>query len=232
MFLNSQPYKCEIFISFSEYPFLTPLQFYHGWLYSKIFHRQIFLSCLKNSKTLITLQVIGILQTKSGCNLDSSNPYYHLQNHLNIMDNSIPVSKSTTYLGIISPFLYNISIQEPNLLKEVLLLLQQKEDMPLSIFENHVFILTKYAKVQKIIPSIFISSAHKLTLALIIITLLMIKILGLILLKIQKISEKMNKTPTRIELTQKTPLSSVTKPSSSSCLWMTKPLLTDLTFNF
>ena len=86
------------------------------------------------------------------------------------MDNSIPVSKSTTSLAIISPFLYNISIQEPHLLKKVLLLLKQKEDMPLSIFENHVFILTKYANIQKIIPSIFIFSAHKLTLALIIIT--------------------------------------------------------------
>ena len=64
MFLNSQPYKCEIFISFSEYPFLTPFQFYHEWLYSTIFPRQIFLSCLKNSKTLITRQGIGILQTK------------------------------------------------------------------------------------------------------------------------------------------------------------------------
>ena len=47
LFLNSQPYKCEIFISFSEYPFLTLLQFHHGWLYSTIFPRQIFLSCLK-----------------------------------------------------------------------------------------------------------------------------------------------------------------------------------------
>ena len=73
--------------------------------------------------------------------------------------------------------------------------------MPLSIFENHVFILTKYANIQKIIPSVFISSAHKLTLALIIITLLMIKILGLIPLKIQKISKKINKTPTRVEVT-------------------------------
>ena len=71
------------------------------------------------------------------------------------------------------------------------------------------------------IPSIFISSAHKLILALIIITLLMITILGLILLKIQKTSKKINKTPTSIELIQKTSLSSVTKP-----------LLTDFTFNF
>ena len=106
------------------------------------------------------------------------------------MDNSIPVSKSTTSLAIISPFLYNISIQEPHLLKKVLLLLKQKEDMSLSIFENHVFIFTKYANIQKVIPCIFISSAHKLTLALIIITLLMITILGLILLKIIKISTK------------------------------------------
>ena len=106
-------------------------------------------------------------------------------------------------------------------LKKVLLLPQQKEDMPLSIFENHVFILTKYTNIQKIIPSIFISSAQKLTLALIIITLLMIAILRLILLKIQKISKKINKTPTRIELIRNTPLSSVTKT-----------LLTDLTFNF
>ena len=119
------------------------------------------------------------------------------------MDNSIPVSKSTTCLAIISPFLHNISIQEPHLLKRVLLLLQQKEDMSLSIFENHIFILTKYVKIQKIIPSIFISSAHKLTLALIIITLLMITILGLILLEIQKISKRINKTPTRTELIQK-----------------------------
>ena len=177
MFLNSQPYKCEIFISFSEYPFLTPLQFHHGWLYSTIFSRQIFLSCRKNLKTLITLQGIGILQTKSGCNLDSSTLYYHLQNHLNIIDNSIAVSKSTTSLAITSPFLYNISIQEPHLLKKVLLLLQQKE-------------ISKYANIQKITPSIFISSAHKITLALIIIVLLMITILGLILLKIQKISKK------------------------------------------
>ena len=93
--------------------------------------------------------------------------------------------------------------------------------MPLSIFENHVFILTKYANIQKIISSIFISSAHKLTLTLIIITLLMITILGFILLKIQKMSRKINKTPTHIEFVHKTPLSSVTKPS-----------LTDLTFNF
>ena len=107
MFLNSQPYKCKIFITFSEYPFLTPLKFYHGWLYSTIFPQKIFLSCLKNSKTLITVQGIGILQTTSGCNLDSSTPYYHIQNHLNV-NNSIPVSKSTTFLAIISPFLYNI----------------------------------------------------------------------------------------------------------------------------
>ena len=154
MFLISQPYKCKIFITFSEYPFLTPLQFYHGCLYSTIFPRQM----------------------------------YHLQNHSNIMDNSILVSKSTTSLAIISPFLYNISVQEPHLLRKALLLLWQKEDMPLSIFENYVFIPTKYANIQKVIPSIFISSAHKLTLALIIITLLMITILGLILLKIKKIS--------------------------------------------
>ena len=143
------------------------------------------------------------MQTKSGCNLDSSTPYYNLQNHLNIIDNSFPVSKSTTSLAIISPFLYNISIQDPHILKKVLLLLQQKEDMSLSIFENHVFILTKYANIQKIIPSTLISSAHKLKFALIIITLLMITILGLILLKIQKISKKISKLPTRIELIQK-----------------------------
>ena len=62
--------------------------------------------------------------------------------------------------------------------------------MSLSIFENHVFILTEYENIQKIIPSIVIYSAHKLTLALIIITLLMITILGLIQLKIQKMSKK------------------------------------------
>ena len=91
-------------------------------------------------------------------NLDSLNPYHHLNSHLNIMDNSILISKSTTSLAIISPFLYNIAIQEPHLLKKVLLL-QQKEDMSLSIYEYHAFTLTKYANIQKIIPSIFTSSA-------------------------------------------------------------------------
>ena len=176
MFLNSQPYKCKIFIIFSEYPFLTPLQFYHGSIYSTIFPKEIFLSCLKNSTILIILRGIGISQTKSGCNLDSSTPYYYLQNHLNIMDNSILLSKSTTSLAKISLFLYNISIQEPRLPEKVLLLLQQKDDLSLSIFENHVFILTKYANIQKIIPPIFISNENKLTLALIVITLLMITI--------------------------------------------------------
>ena len=37
MFLISEPYKCKVFITFSEYPFLTPLQFYHGLLHSTIF---------------------------------------------------------------------------------------------------------------------------------------------------------------------------------------------------
>ena len=109
---------------------------------------------------------------------------------MSIIDNSIPVSKSTTSLAIIAPFLHNVSIQEPHLLIKVLLLFQQKEEKSLSVFEKHVSILTKYANIQKIIPSIFISSAHKLTLALIIITLLMITFLGLILLKIKKMSKK------------------------------------------
>ena len=134
--------------------------------------------------------------------------------------NKVLVSKSTTSLAIIPPFLLNISIQEPHLLKKGITSSSEKEDMPLSIFGNHVFFLTKYANIQKIIPSIFISSAHQLTIALIIITLLMITILRLILLKIQKISTK-KKTPTCIELVQKPLVSSVTKP-----------LLTDLTFNF
>ena len=126
MFLIYQPYKYKIFITFSKYTFLTPLQFYHGWLYLTSPPpptRQIFLSCLKNSKTLITLQEIGILQTKSDCNLYLSTPYYHPKNHLNIMDKLILVSKSTTSLAIISPILYNICIEVPQLLKKVLLLL-------------------------------------------------------------------------------------------------------------
>ena len=41
IFLIPQPYKCKIFITFSEYPFLTPFQFYHGWLYSTISSRKI-----------------------------------------------------------------------------------------------------------------------------------------------------------------------------------------------
>ena len=53
----------------------------------------------------------------------------------------------------------------------------------------------------------------------------MITILGLILLKIQKISEKINKTPTRIKLVQKTPLSSVTKPFTKKSFSEKKKLI-------
>ena len=80
MFIKSQPYKCKTFISFNEYPFLTPLLSHRGWLYSTILPKQIFLSCSKNSKTLITLQGIGILQIEFDCNLDSSIPYYNIKN--------------------------------------------------------------------------------------------------------------------------------------------------------
>ena len=48
----------------------------------------------------------------------------------------------------------------------------------------------------------------------------MITILGLMVIKIQKISIKINKTPTRIELVENTPLTLATKP-----------LMTDLTFD-
>ena len=37
MFLISRPYKRKISISFNEYPFLTPLQLNHRWLYSTSF---------------------------------------------------------------------------------------------------------------------------------------------------------------------------------------------------
>ena len=30
MFLSPQPYNCKIFISFSEYPFVTPIESYHA----------------------------------------------------------------------------------------------------------------------------------------------------------------------------------------------------------
>ena len=42
MFLNSQRHKCKIFFSLSEYSFLTPLQFYHAWLYLTTPPRKIF----------------------------------------------------------------------------------------------------------------------------------------------------------------------------------------------
>ena len=42
------------------------------------------------------------------------------------MDTFIPVSKTTSSLAIISPFLYNISISEPELLKNILLLFHKK----------------------------------------------------------------------------------------------------------
>ena len=103
------------------------------------------------------------------------------------MDNSIPLSKSTTSLEIIAAFLYNMSITEPHLLKNVLHLFHKKNDMLMSTFETHVFLLTKHANIQKIIPSIFNSSAHKICIAHTIVTFLIIIILLIILIKIQKI---------------------------------------------
>ena len=86
------------------------------------------------------------------------------------MDNSIPLRKSTTSLEIISPFLYNMSITETHLLKNVLHLFHKKDDMLISTFESHDFLLTKYANIQKMIPSIFNSSAHKIYIAHTIVT--------------------------------------------------------------
>ena len=61
------------------------------------------------------------------------------------MDNSIPLTKSTTSLNIISTLLYNMSIRERHLLKKVLQVFHKKYDMLISTFESHVFLLTKYA---------------------------------------------------------------------------------------
>ena len=173
---------------------------HRGWLYSTILPKQIFLSCSKNSKTLITLQGIGILQIESDCNLDSSIPYYNIRNYTKIMDNSIPLSKSTTSLEIISPFLYNMSITQPHLLKNVLHLFHKKDYMLISTFESHVFLLKKYANIQKMIPSIFNSSAHKIYIARTIVTFLIILILLIILIKIQKISKKSFKNTIKMKL--------------------------------
>ena len=195
MFIKSQAYKCKIFISFNEYSFLTPFLSHHGWLYSTILPEQIFLSCSKNSKTLINLQGIGILQIESDCNLDSSVPYYNIKNYPKIMDNSNSLHKSTTSLKIISPFLYNMSITEPHSLKNVFNFFRKKDDMLISTFESHVFILAKYANIQKIIPSIFNSCASKIYIAHTIVTCLIILILLIILIKIRKISKNLRKIP-------------------------------------
>ena len=93
--------------------------------------------------------------------------------------------------------------------------------MLISAFEIHVFLLTKYANIQKIIPSIFNSSAHKIYIAHTIVTFLIILILLIILNKIYKISKKSNTNTKKIKLLQKTPLS-----------LSTKPLLSDLSFKF
>ena len=106
------------------------------------------------------------------------------------MDNSIELGKSATFLNIISPFSYNMSIREPHLLKNVLHLFHKKDDMLISTFESHVFLLTKCANIQKIIPSNFNPSAHKIYIAHTIVTFLIILILLIILIKIQKISRK------------------------------------------
>ena len=137
------------------------------------------------------------------------------------MDKAIPLSKSTTSPEIISPTLHNMSITEPLLLKNVLHLFHKKDNMLISTFESHVFLLTKYVNIQKIIPSIFNSSAHKLCIAHTIITFLIILILLIIPIKIQKISKKSNVNTIKIKLVEKTALS-----------LSTKPLLSDLLFKF
>ena len=76
------------------------------------------------------------------------------------MDNSIPLSKSATYLEIISPFLYNMSITQPHLLKNMLHLFHKKDDMLISTFESHVFLLTKYANIQKKLSHLFLILVH------------------------------------------------------------------------
>ena len=62
MFLNSQLYKWKILISFSECPFLTPMQSYHGCLHSTIFPKQIFLSCLK-IKALVLFSFLPLIES-------------------------------------------------------------------------------------------------------------------------------------------------------------------------
>ena len=58
--------------------------------------------------------------------------------------------------------------------------------MSLLVFQSHVLILMKHANIKKISPSSFVSSAHKITLALFIVTFLMIIILASILIEIRK----------------------------------------------
>ena len=100
------------------------------------------------------------------------------------MDNSIPL----------------LLITEPHLLKNVLHLFHKKNDMLISTFESHLFLLTKYASIQKIIPSIFNSCAHKINIAHTIVTFLIILILLIILIKIQKISKIPNTNTKKIKL--------------------------------
>ena len=82
--------------------------------------------------------------------------------------------------------------------------------MLISTFESHVFLFTKYTNIQKIIPSIFNSSAHKIYIVHTILTFLIILILLIILIKIQNISRKSNRNIKRIKRVQKKPLLSDT----------------------
>ena len=58
--------------------------------------------------------------------------------------------------------------------------------MSISTFESNVFLLTKYANIQKITPLVFDFSVQEITVALVIVIFLMILVLAIILIKIPK----------------------------------------------
>ena len=100
---QSQPYKCNYQINFNDFPLITPLEFYYGWLYVINTVKQVEFQCKNDLTFAANLPNKGILQLHASCRIENHNTSNQMK-PLKYLEPNVSKSPSDISLNLIAPF--------------------------------------------------------------------------------------------------------------------------------
>ena len=107
-----QPYKCNYQINFDDFPLITPLESYYGWLYATNTVKQVEFQCEDDSTFATTISDKGILQLHPSCRIKNHN-FPNQTKPLKYLEPNISKPLFDISLKLIAPFFNQFITEKP-----------------------------------------------------------------------------------------------------------------------